>query len=225
MTVLLRKKVNIRGNNEEIKVFRPSGVLSREDQGRAEELDVFLANKVPVLAKRIMQLPDKTTPMRRWYQLGQELRKIVDGNDLVSRSDVQNGLIWEGIKQYLPETIGLKGAGQAHDSNSPQHGDRGHLPICYATSRYAWVEIKWLRRWDDWCNIYYRGSMWKDKRVIESLREEITKMQEYPKRKEFREIIKNLAAQTTGKHIEVLNDSVIVDKVHSAVEQALLSAA
>lgn len=224
MTILLRKKVNIRGHEEEIKVFHPSGTLSREAQEQAEKLDVFLADKVPALAQRIMRLPDKTTPLRRWYQFGQELRKIVDDNDLVPRSDVQSGLIWEAIKQYLPETIGLKGAGKAYDSNAPQHGDRGHLPICYAASSYAWKEIKWLRRWDDWCVIYYRGSMWKDKRIIKSLREEIMSMEEYPKSGEFRAIIKNLAAQTTGKHIEILDDSVIVDKVHSAVEQALLSA-
>ena len=220
MTVLLRKKVNIRGHEEEIKVFHPSGSLSRESQQRAEKLNVFLADKVPPMAERIMQLPDKTTPIRRWYQFGRELRKIIDNNNLVSRSDVQNRLIWEAIKQHLPENIGLKGAGQALDSNTPQHGDRGHLPVCYAISNYAWKEIGWLHRWDDWCAIYYRGSMWMDRRIIKSLRKEITGMKEYPKGKEFREIIKNLAAQTTGKHIEVLNDSVIVDKVHSAVERS-----
>ncbi len=221
MTVLLRKKVNIRGQEEEIKVFCPSGALSREDQQRAEKLDTFLADKIPRLADRIMELPDKTTPLRKWYRLGQELHKIVDDSKLVSRSDVQNGFIWEAIKQHFPESIGLKGAGQAFDSNSPQHGDRGHLPICYAISNYDWGEVKWLRRWDDWCVIYYRESMWKDKRVIESLREEITKMKEYPKREAFREIIKSLATQTTGKHIEILDDAVIVDKVHSAIERAL----
>lgn len=225
MTVLLRKKVNIRGNDEVIKVFHPPGALSRKDQEQAEKLDAFLADKVAMLAERVMRLPDKTTPMRKWYQLGKELRKLVDGNELVLRTDVQNCLIWEAIKQYLPEAIGLKGAGKAYDTKAPQHGDRGHLPICYAAASYAWKEIKWLRRWDDWCAIYYRESMWKDKRIIESLRDEITAMKEYPKQDDFREIIKNLASQTTGKHIEVLHDSVIVDKVHSAVEHALLSAA
>lgn len=225
MTILLREKVNIRGNEEEIKVFHPSGALSREAQKKAEKLDAFLADKAPLMAKRIMGLPDKTTPLQRGYKFGKELRKIIDGNNLVSRSDVQNGLIWEGIKQYLPETIGLKGAGQAHGLNTPQHGDRGYLPICYAAASYAWKEIKWLRRWTDWCAIYYRESMWKDERIIKSLRAEITGMNAYPKREEFREIMKNLAAQTTGKHIEILNDSIIVDKVHSAVEQTLLSAA
>ena len=217
MTVLLRKKVNIRGEEEEIKVFLPSGSLSRESQERAEKLDVFLADKVPHMAERIMRLPDKTTPIRKWYQFGRELRKVIDKNNLVSRSDVQNGLIWEAIKQHLPETIGLKGAGQALDSNTPQHGYRGHLPTCYAASSYAWKEIEWLR-WGDWCIIYHRGSMWMDKRIIESLRKEIAEMKEYPKQKEFREIIKKLAAQTTGKHIGVLNDSAIINKVHRAVE-------
>ncbi len=221
MTVLLRKKVNIRGQEEEIKVFCPSGALSREAQQHAEKLDAFLADKVPRLADRIMELPDKTTPLRKWYRLGRELHKIVDNRKLVSRSDVQNGFIWEAIKQYLPESIGLKGAGQAFDPHAPQHGDRGHLPICYAISNYGWDEVKWLRRWDDWCAIYYRESMRKDKRVIESLRKEITRMKEYPKHEAFREIIKSLATQTTGKHIEILDDAVIVDKVHSAIEHAL----
>ena len=219
MTVLLRKKVNIRGEEEEIKVFLPSGFLSRESQERAEKLDVFLADKVPFMAERIMRLPDKTTPVRKWYQFGRELRKIVDKNNLVSRSDVQNGLIWEAIKQHLPENIGLKGAGQALDSNASRSGGRGHLPICYAISSYSWKEIEWLR-WGDWCIVYHRGSMWMDKRVIESLRKEIAGMKEYPKQKEFREIIKKLAAQTTGKHIGVLNDSAIVNKVHRAVEHS-----
>lgn len=224
MSVLLRKKVNIRGKEDEIKVFHPMSSLSQGDRKRAEKLDAFLAEKVPALAEKIMRLSEEA-PLRRGYLLGKELRRIVDNNDLVLRSDVHNNLIWEAIKQHLPETIGWKGAGQAYDSNAPQHQDRGHLPTCYAISSYPWEDVKWLHRWNDWFMIHCRGSMWKDPRILASLQMEITRMEKYPKRDAFRKIIKNLAAQTTGKHIKILPDSVISEKVHTAIEKAELDAA
>ena len=220
MTVLLRQNANIRGCEEEIKVFQPSGFLTREDQQRAERLDDYLSREVPPLAEGIMGLPATTAPMRKWYLLGQGLRKIIDGNELVLRSDVQNGLIWEAIRQHMPESIGLKGAGQAQHRAFRKDANRGHLPVCYAAASYAWKDVRWLRRWNDWCIIYHRESMWRDSRILESLRQEIRGMKKYPKQGEFEGIIKALAAQTTKRRLDVLDNSAIAEKVHQAVEQA-----
>ncbi len=220
MTVMLRKKVNIGGEEKEIKVFQPPGSLSRENQERAEKLDKFLADKMPALANQILKSPKKMPPMRKWYLFSKELRKIVDCPGLVLRDDVENGLIWEAVKQHLPDTIGLKGAGQAQEIDSKKWGDREHLAVCYAITHYDWKDISWLRRWDDWCKIYYRESMWKDKRILASLRKEIMSMEKYPNRAELTQILKNLAAQTTGKDIAMLDDFVISEKVHNAVKQA-----
>ena len=221
MAVLLRVVVNLTGQEEEIKVYHPPGELSRENQKRADDLDEFLAKEVPVSAERIMHLPDRTHPMWKWYLFGQELRRIVDGNELVLDRDLKEGYIWEAIKQHLPESFGLKGAGQARIRKSKTHlsSNRGHLPVCYAVAHYDWDDVSWIRRWTDWCAIYYRESMWKDRRILVSLRKEIGNLKTYPKGTEFREIIGNLAKQTTKKNLEVLDDSTIVEKVHHAVLQ------
>lgn len=218
MTVLLREKADIRGVETEIKVFRPSGALSREHREQAEALDKFLSDEVPLIADRIMQM-SKIKPLKKWYEFGKELRKIVDDNDLVLRTDVQNGLIWEAIKQHLPESFGIKGAGVARDANADYDGSRGHLPECYAISKHAWKDVRWLKRWVDWTYIYYRESMWRDVRILRFLHEEIERMGEYPSQEVLRDLLKHLSAQTTGKNIKILDDSVIAEKVHHAFEQ------
>ena len=221
MAVLLRVVVNLTGQEEEIKVYHPPGALSKENQKCADDLDKFLTKEVPVSAQRIMRLPNRTLPMWKWYLFGQELRRIVDGNELVLDRDLKEGYIWEAIKQHLPESFGLKGAGQARmrKSGTLLSSNRGHLPVCNAVAHYDWKDVNWIRRWTDWCAIYYRESMWKDRRILESLRKEIKSMKTYPKGAEFREIIGNLAKQTTKRHLEVLDDSAIVEKVHRAVVQ------
>ena len=224
MTVILREKTTIRGERVELKVFRPSGLLSRENQERAEKLDDFLSKEVPLMAERIMCLP-KGQPLKKWYQFGKELQDIVDDNDLVLRTDVQSGLIWEAIKQHLPESIGLKGAGVVRDANAKYDGRRGHFPGCYAIATHAWEDVRWLKRWADWTHIYHRESMWHDKRVLRHMRAEIKRMGQYPSRDAFCDILKLVAAQTTGKDINVLDDSAIAEKVHHAFEQTQLGLA
>jgi len=219
MAVLLRETTDIRGVETEIKVFRPSGALSREHREQAEALDKFLSDEVPLIADRIMRM-SKIKPLKKWYEFGKELRKIVDNNDLVLRTDIQNGLVWEAIKQHLPESFGIKGAGVARDANADYDGSRGHLPECYAISEHAWKDVQWLKRWVDWTYIYYRESMWRDKRVLRFMHREIERMDEYPSQEVMRDILKRLSAQTTGKDISVLDDSEIVRKVHHAFEQA-----
>jgi len=221
MTVLLREKTDIRGVETEIKVFRPSGVLSREHREQAEALDKFLSCEVSLIADRIMQMSE-IKPLQKWYQFGKGLHQILDDNDLVSRTDLENGLIWEAIKQHLPESIALKGSGIARDAKAKYAGSRSHLAMCYAIAEHAWKDVRWMKRWRDWTEIYTRESVRRDKRVLRSLRTEIKRMEQYPSKEVFREIVKSLSAQTTGKDIKILDDSVIAEKVHHAFEQTQL---
>ena len=218
MAVLLRENAIIRGEEMEIKVFLPSGSLSRESRERAERLDAFLTKKVPPIAKRIMRFP-KDKPLKKWYQFGKELHKLLDDNDLVLRSDLEKGLIWEAVKQHLPESMDLKGAGEAHDAKAEYTGSRGHFAECYAIARHEWEDVQWFKRWTDWTYFYHRGSMCRDRRVLQYLHEEIKKMNEYPSRASFSEILKSLSEQTTGKDIKILDDSVIAEKVHRAFQE------
>lgn len=224
MTVLLRKKVNIRGDDREIKVFLPSGTLTSKVQQQAENLDAFMADAVPAMAQRMQQQPDNIKPLEKWYLFGAELRKLVDDNDLVSPIDIKSGLVWRAVREHLPEEFDLKGSGQASGRSDFKMKNRDHLGVCYAIAKYQWKEVEWIKRWVDWASIYYIESMWKDERILPSLKKNIKAMKKYPNQDEFRLIIKHLSAQTTGRHIDILDDSAIAQKVHDAVERASKSA-
>ena len=218
MSVLLREHAIIWGEKKEVKVFHPPGSLSRDNKERAEKLDSFLAHEAPIMAKRVMRIPKKKT-LKKWYQFGKELHRILDGNDLVSRYDLENGLIWAAIKQQLPESIGIKGAGEVRDAEVKLEGQRGHLLECYAIAKHAWEDVQWMKRWTDWTDFRNRGDMCRDPRVLQLLHKEIEKMGEYPKRTVFRNIIKLLLTQTAGKDVEVLDDSVVAEKVRQVFNE------
>lgn len=217
MTVLLLEKAKIWGEETEIRVFRPSGGLTREKRERAEALDTQLAKKVPIIATEVMNLPKDTPALEKWYQFGVALHELLDDNQLVAPTDLKSGLIWEAIKQHLPPEINLKGAGEVRERAAKHDGQRGHFAECYAIAEHAWGDVKWLKRWVDWTYIYYRESMRKDVRILKFLRHEIACLPEYPSKECFAEIIKSLAAQTTGKDISVLDDASIAAIVGAAV--------
>ncbi len=228
MAVILREQVALRGKTSEIKTFHPSGALSKTDRERAENLDAFLEREIPKVVERIINqvtLAKNDTSLFRWYLFGKELRKITD-NELVLSLDVKSGIIWEAVWQHLPNSFKPHGTRTEKNLFSKKRVQgRDHLSICYTLGQYDEKDILWIRRWDDWCQIYYRTGILEDKRVFESLREEIQKLNEYPKKDIFRGIVSNISQcfpQKAGKkvHTSVLAKTVIRKRVHDSAMQA-----
>ena len=226
MAVLLREKIKIDGSETIVRVFHPSGVLSKKDRDLAMKLDEYLAENIPQLAAKFLKRKnvESKSPLYKWHQFGKALRKIFD-KPFVSPVDIENGYIWSAIRQHLPEDFPLKNAGQAHDKDTPLHQNREHFAVCYAFGNYEWEDVKWLHRWDDWCQIYYRMGIGRDIRILHSLGSEINSLDEYPTKKQYRKIISNMAGkfpQHSGRrvHSDVLDDRTIEEWVREAVKAA-----
>lgn len=231
MAVLVREKINLRGEETIIKVFYPSGNLSKSDRERAERLDEYLQENMPKIATEILQKSEGKSTFYKWYQFGKELKKITKNKNLVSPIDIKNGYIWQAVRQNLPESFPIKDAGKIDVRKTSNktinlHWNQDHFAHCYILSDYKWKDIKWLRRWDDWCQIYHRGGIIKDDRIFQSLKSEITQLKKYPTRTEFRQIVANMAKkfpQRAGQkvHSSVFDDAEIQKRVREAVESAL----
>jgi len=227
MAVILREQVALGGKKSEIKVFHPSGTLSKEYRERAEKLDIVLQEEMPIMAARVLRqvaVGKNSSPIYKWHLFGMELRKIAD-NDLVLPLDVKSGMIWEAVWQHLPES--LKPSGTKTEKrllSKKRTKGRDHFSICYALGAYAENDIRWIRRWDDWCQIYYRDGILQDKRVFDALGEEVRGLKEYPSAGAFRKIVANIAhrfPQRTGKkvHTAVLAKAAIRRHVHDSAMQ------
>jgi len=220
--VIVRKTMLFGGQERELKTYQPAGPLSREDRLRAERLDEILSARVPVLAEAALYGAKDEGLVRRWYLLGSKLREVVDDTDLVLRSDVENGLVWQAIWQYLPRALRPKGSQDEGEYGAMQHKRKDHLSLCYEISRFPWAEVEWIERWDDWHQISFRPGVLRDRRVLHSLGVSISRLPHYPSRQSFRAIAKKLGGAFPTRDFRdstVLAYPEIVAKVSEIVAQ------
>lgn len=221
MAVILRKKIAFGDRELDTRVIEPSGILSKEDRERAEELDEFLQSRIPDIAKEVDdQVPDDTDVVRRRHLLGTKLREIAQNRELVLQSDVDNMLIWQAIWQYLPESMIPERTNVDKPYSDKQHKRQDHLSLCYELGKYPWEEISWIQRWADVHEITARPSLLRDKRIFISLGKNISALAEYPTLTKFREIMKNLAKEFPTKQYRdtsLLPDEEISARVSAAV--------
>jgi len=227
MAVILREQVALGGKTSEIKVFHPSGALSKKDRERAEKLDIFLQKEMPKMAARVLRQAvagKNNSPIYKWHLFGMELQKLA-ANDLVLPLDVKSGMAWEAVWQHLPESLKPSGTKTEKKLLSKKRAKgRDHFSICYALGAYTGSDIRWIRRWDDWCQIYYRDGILQDKRVFDALGEEVRGLKEYPSAGTFRKIVADIAhrfPQRRGKkvHTAVLAKATIRRHVHDSAMQ------
>ncbi len=224
MTVILRKKVSIDGSEVELKIYQPSSSLPKEERLRADRLDGVLRRRVPEIAAEVLEAaPEESGLVWRWYTLGRKLREITDDRNLVASADLDSGLVWEAIWQYLPDSMRPAGSNDEESYSEKRHKRKDHLSLCYEISKFEWSEVRWIRRWDDWHQLAFRPGLLRDKRILRTLGESISRLHEYPSRQQFRKVIKILGEAFPTRR---LRDSVLLDdaKVARIVEETVESA-
>jgi len=225
MAVIVREKVRIEGSDVEMKTYLPTGGLSKEERIRADRLDEELSKRMPIIAEKILSIePKEDNPVFRRYTLGRYLREIINNQELVSRVDVENKLIFMAIWDHLPDS--LRPVGPAGGKPSPKDPLRrkDHLMLCYDISGFEWSEVKWIKRWDDWYRLAFRPGLVRDKRIIKALGEAIDELGTYPSAKDFREIAKHLGRAFPTRALRdssVFEDEKIVQIVRKALYDAL----
>ncbi len=193
MAVVIRKRMLVGGVEVELRTYQPPGRLEKRDRERADELDKALAARVPRLADAVLRLVgDQDCVVRRWYVLGQKLREIVQDQELVSAADVSGGLVWQAIWYYLPDSLKPAGSSEEEPYSDRQHKRKDHLSLCYEIAGFKWNQVRWIQRWDDWHQLAFRPGLLRDSRVLAALGETMSRLNTYPTRERFREIVKHL---------------------------------
>lgn len=221
MAVVIRRKVPIDDVETELRIYQPSGRLSKKERERADHLDEALKVRIPALAQQLVKLDIKVQGVvRRWYVLGQKLRTLVDDPSLVSSGDVSSGLIWQAIWYYLPDSLRPASSSDTEDYSDKQHKRKDHLSLCYEISAFPWDEVRWIQRWDDWHQLAFRPGLLRDGRIIQALGKAISGLRNYPTRESFRNVIKKLGESfPTRQHRDsaLLSDDVIEKAVAGAL--------
>ncbi len=225
MAVIVIKRIQIGDSFEDLKTFQPSGALTKQDRERAEQLDKILQTEILDITEEVfMKTKNTRGVMKRFYTLGQKIRKLVDNNDLILKADVDSGIIWDAVWQYLPDTMRPKGSTDNVPYSEKRQRRKDHLTLCYEISEFKWSEVKWIRRWDDWFRIASRPGIVRDKRIFFALRNAISTLEKYPDKHGLTSILKNLReAFPTRQHRDSsqFSDERIIESVNTAVEKAM----
>jgi len=223
VTVLIHRRVPIDNVEVGLKIYQPSGRLSKGERERADRLDKALSVRIPALAQEVVIMaPEPHNFIRRWYVLGQKLRAIVEDRELVSSSDVSSGLLWQAIWYYLPDALKPANSGDTDVYSGTQHKRKDHLSLCYEISGFDWNEVRWIQRWDDWHQLAFRPGLLRDPRILRALGKAISALASYPTRETFRNIVKRLGEAFPTRHhrdSSLLSNDVIEKTVAHALSE------
>lgn len=225
MAVVVRKKKDFSGTEKEVKVYKTSGLLTKEKKEQAEKLDEYLSQCVPDLASKVLNnYPPQEDFIRHRYELGKEFHNLLDDSDLVTQEDMEEDYIWDGIWYYLPESIRPKASKNEESYLDREERRQGFFSLVYEISKFDWEEINWLQRWHDWYEISSRPKLTSDERILDQIGCEISKLDAYPSGKEFREIIKKIGSKFPTKSptdTSLFSDDDIKKTVKNAISKEI----
>lgn len=191
MTVIVKKKRLILGQEKELTTYLPKGVFpSSPRQKGAELLDEEIRRSVEKINKDFEDLPKSTklNEIKKWYWLGGRLNQAIKTFKNMEKTDLDNNAIWPGINQYLRSE--LKRGFDTKRSGTP----KDHLRKCWLL--YKTNSITWFRSWVGWDALVDRGEqLIRDTRVMEVLQENFTDLKDRLDKKDYQFIFKELSAR------------------------------
>lgn len=213
VTVIIRKKIELRGAEIEMPSYQPPGIVSKRDRERADRLDEYLQSHFQEDLQEVLDEQakgKKRGDLHIWHSLGRRLRTLAALSDLVAATDVDNGLLWQAVWQYLPQS--LKSEGQTdcdvETFAERQRRRKDHLTLCYEIAAFDWSDVAWIDRWQDWYEIASRPGLIRDARIVVALGQAVLQLAKYPTKDEFRGIAKKLAEAFPTKRYK---DSSLLD--------------
>lgn len=224
MAVIVRKKVLFDDGETELPVYEPPGRITKEERLRANRLDVVLKEQVTLIATDVLnKTPAKIQIVERWYLLGKGLRAILDDRDLVSARDIDIGVIWPAVWQYLPQSLKPKGIANVDEYITYRRRRKDYLCLGYEMSAFEWDVIGWITRLEDWYQLASRPGITRDRRILRYLGEMLKGVSHYPSHAQVRDIAKALGEEFPTRHYRessLLSDSHIKEAVREAVSSA-----
>jgi hypothetical protein len=188
------------------KTTRSEGPLTPELKEYAQGLDAFLAERVPVIEKDLIEakLLDEVIPpggalktrgnVELWHALGCRLREICDERDI--RSARQRRWLWEAIdKIHATERIRRARRGRTRD----------HFEYCYRLSQFPSGFARTIN-WSEWVYFFDSRTVREERRVDDWL-QTLVQQREKIDRRTFRRFTERLNARLQKLDTSVLDDS------------------
>lgn len=221
MAVIIRKKVMFDDGETELPMYEPSGRISKEERLRADRLDEVLKKQVSLIATDVLtKTPFKDQIVERWYLLGKKLRAILEDRELVSARDIDSGVIWPAIWQYLPQSLKPKGIVGVDEYIDYRRRRKDYLCLGYELSEFEWDDINWIIRLEDWYQLASRPGIIRDGRILRYLGKIVKSLSHYPLHTHIREIAKTLGDKFPTRRYRdssLLNDNHIRKVIKEAV--------
>lgn len=224
MAVIVRKRVIFGDREMELATYQPPGSISKDERLRADTLDQVLRERVPQIARQVLEKASSNRLVLRWYILGRELREILGDRKLAVITDIESGVIWPAIWQYLPESLkppGLRDAG-SYDAYRKRRKD--HLALAYELSEFEWSDVQWIKRFEDWYEIASRPGLIRDNRILRILGKRIKTLAKYPSPDQLRAIAKGLVKAFPTRRLRdssLLSDEYIGNAVKQVIDSVV----
>jgi hypothetical protein len=169
MAVIIREKKTIEGKEYTVKVYRtrPGKLVTEEEKKKAEQLDLFLSERMKQIEKEmkaagLLALKGKRGEVHRlWYEVGKRLEFVMD-TSAVATDDRE--YVWRAIYDHVQEL---------HRGPIPERVKRdpetSHFSYCYKLSRFPREFVDMAGDWTSWSEFFDRRETKNDPRIIEWL--------------------------------------------------------
>lgn len=225
MAVIVRQKVKFGEQEMELPTYEPPGRITKEERIRADRLDDVLQKRIPEIAREVFkEIPTQEYSVQRWYLLGRQLRKILEDRNLVTTSDIDSGVIWPAIWQYLPPYMKPKGIIGVDAYINYRRRRKDYLSLGYEMSDFDWEDISWIERMEDWYQLASRPGVVRDSRILLLLGKRISALPKYPSLSQIREIAKVLGEAFPTRRFRdssLLGAEQIANAVNKAVDSVV----
>lgn len=186
--------------------------VSEEERQRALKLDKIISEKIPKIEKewekkRMKKKSGRKIDIKKAYQIGKQLAKIVDDEILVSPNERR--WVWKAIREMYLKTTSIKTRGRTRDD----------LEYLYMASKFPFTFIKNFSL-DAWKRLLDSPSVREDKRFEKWIKEKIRNSGEIS-RSSIRKFTKNLYGLIKNKDTTVLSDQELFHIYNTAWNSAL----
>jgi len=222
MTIVIHQKIKVLDTETTTKIFYPAGTITDDQRNQAIQLDEFLkkeiSERIRIIEKK-MVLTEYNIDLYKWYLLGKWLIKLINTQKLVRQTDVETGVLWRAIWQYIPPSFSKINEGEFTDKNSSKK-NRDYLHLSYELAKFEWEDVRWMNQWWFWLQINHTPAIIRDQRIFLSLGKHIKNKIKKINRDKFLKILKDLSEDyKSGKDSLILKDQEIDNNLNEIISK------
>lgn len=219
MAVIIREK-RIMGGREfsGTKVYKSDRFVTREMKKQAEELDVYIKDKMAKIRKEftnngLLKLKGtKGKVLKLWYELGKHL-DFIDDPKIVHPDDKK--YVWRALYDHAGDL-----APGPPSERANRRPESSHFSYCYKIAKYPWKLVESAGDWTAW-SMFLDLAIRRDSRILEWFGKISDKFLSGSKQDWLRGVAKSVNEQFHDRDTTVLNKTELYKELNEAFEKAL----